>query len=54
MGTDMDGNYKPVFDDYRRLPDLAGLLLKRGMGETEAAQFFGGNLLRVWSQSLAA
>lgn len=54
MGTDMDGNYKPVFDDYRRLPDLAGLLLKRGMGETEAAQFFGGNLLRVWGQSLAA
>lgn len=54
MGTDMDGNYKPVFDDYRRLPDLTGLLLKRGMGETEAAQFFGGNLLRVWGQSLAA
>ncbi|MBU1288195.1 MAG: membrane dipeptidase [Alphaproteobacteria bacterium] len=54
MGTDMDGNYKPVFDDYRRLPDLTGLLLKRGMGETEAAQFFGGNLLRVWGQSIAA
>ena len=53
MGTDMDGNYKPVFDDYRRLPDLAGLLLKRGLGEQEAAQFFGGNLLRVWGQSLA-
>jgi membrane dipeptidase len=53
MGTDMDANYKPVFDDYRRLPDLAGLLLKRGLGEQEAAQFFGGNLLRVWGQSMA-
>jgi membrane dipeptidase len=54
MGTDMDANYKPVFDDYRRLPDLAGLLLKRGMGEPEAAQFFGGNLLRVWQQGMVA
>tara|TARA_R110000787_G_scaffold8444_13_gene28315 strand:- start:1547 stop:2707 length:1161 start_codon:yes stop_codon:yes gene_type:complete len=54
MGTDMDGNYKPVFDDYRRLPELAGLLLKRGMGEPEAAQFFGGNLLRVWQQGIVA
>ena len=54
MGTDMDGNYKPVFDDYRRLPDLTGLLLKRGMGETDAAKFLGGNLLRVWGQSVAA
>jgi membrane dipeptidase len=53
MGTDMDGNYKPVFDDYRRLPDLAGLLLKRGLSEPEAAQFFGGNLLRVWGQCMA-
>ena len=54
IGTDMDANYKPVFDDYRRLPDLAGLLLKRGLGEQEAAQFFGGNLLRVWQQSVAS
>tara|TARA_R110001606_G_scaffold207260_4_gene354962 strand:+ start:617 stop:1768 length:1152 start_codon:yes stop_codon:yes gene_type:complete len=54
MGTDMDGNYKPVLDDYRRLPDLAGLLLKRGLGDKEAAQFFGGNLLRVWQQNLAS
>ena len=54
LGTDMDGNYKPVFDDYRRLPDLAGLLLKSGLSEPEAAQFFGGNLLRVWQQSLAS
>ncbi|WP_373008078.1 dipeptidase [Hyphomonas sp.] len=52
MGTDMDGNYKPVFDDYRRLPDLAGLLLKRGLGEPETAQFLGGSLLRVWGQSM--
>ncbi len=53
LGTDMDGNYKPVFSDYRRLPDLAGVLLKRGLSESEAALFFGGNLLRAWQQSLS-
>jgi membrane dipeptidase len=49
LGTDMDGNYKPVFDDYRRLPDLVALLRRKGMSEQELAAFLGGNFMRVWS-----
>ncbi len=54
LGTDMDGNYKPVFDDYRRLPDLVGLLMRKGMSESELAAFLGGNFTRVWAESAAA
>lgn len=53
LGTDMDANYKPVFDDYRRLPDLVGLLTRKGMSETELAAFLGGNFIRVWAESAA-
>nr|WP_321441284.1 membrane dipeptidase [uncultured Hyphomonas sp.] len=49
LGTDMDANYKPVFDDYRRLPDLVALLRRKGMSEQELAAFLGGNFMRVWS-----
>ena len=45
----MDANYKPVFDDYRRLPDLVALLRRKGMSEQELAAFLGGNFMRVWS-----
>ena len=51
LGSDMDANYQPVFDDYRRLPDLVALLYRRGMNETELAAFLGGNFLRVWSEN---
>ena len=51
LGTDMDGNYKPVFDDYRRLPDLVALLRRKGMSEQELAAFLGGNFMRVWSDN---
>ncbi len=53
LGTDMDANYKPVFDDYRRLPDLVGLLMRKGMSESELAAFLGGNFTRVWAESAA-
>lgn len=53
LGTDMDANYKPVFDTYTRLPDLAGALLSRGMNEDEAAKFLGGNFLRLWRAAAA-
>lgn len=49
LGTDIDANYKPVFDDYRRLPDLVALLSRKGMTEVELAAFLGGNFLRVWA-----
>ena len=53
LGSDMDGNYQPVFDDYRRLPDLVALLMRKGMSESELAAFLGGNFLRVWSANEA-
>ena len=48
LGSDMDANYKPVFDDYRRLPDLVALLRRKGMSETELSAFLNENFLRVW------
>jgi len=50
MGTDMDANYKPVFDDYSLTPLLVGRLLEKGMSETETAQVIGGNFMRVFKQ----
>ncbi len=50
LGTDMDANYKPVFDDYELTPLLVGSLLKRGMSEEETAKFIGGNFMRVFKQ----
>ena len=52
LGTDMDGNYKPVFDSYRQLPDWTAALLARGLTEAEAGQLIGGNAMRVLSHIL--
>ncbi len=49
LGTDMDANYKPVFDTYTKLPTFVAGLLKRGMGELEVAKLIGGNFLRVFA-----
>jgi membrane dipeptidase len=53
IGTDMDSNYRPVFNDYRMLPDMVGRILTKGMGEATAAKVLGGNLMRVWGQAKA-
>ena len=54
LGTDMDGNYKPVFSTYRQLPDwLAGLRAK-GLSETDIAKVAGRNALRVLKHALKA
>jgi membrane dipeptidase len=50
LGTDMDGNYKPVMNSYRQLPLLVSELLRRGYGETNTETFIGGNFRRVWGQ----
>ena len=47
LGTDMDANYKPVFDTYTNLPVYVAGLLKRGLREGEAAKLVGGNFLRI-------
>lgn len=49
LGTDMDGNYKPVFDSYANLPVYVAGLFKRGLQEDEAAKLIGGNFLRVFA-----
>ena len=49
----MDANYRPVFDDYRKLPDMVGRMLTKGMGEATAAKVLGGNLRRVWGEARA-
>ncbi len=50
LGTDMDANYKPVFDTYANLPLFVAGLLKRGMHEPEVAKLIGGNFLRVFAR----
>ncbi len=47
--TDMDANYKPVFDSYASLPLYVSGLLKRGLHENEAAKVIGGNFLRLFA-----
>ncbi|MCF6192746.1 MAG: dipeptidase [Kangiellaceae bacterium] len=50
LGTALDANYKPVFDDYELTPLLVGSLLKKGMSEEETAKFIGGNFMRVFME----
>lgn len=52
IGSDMDANYKPVFETYRKMPLIVGALLKRGMAEDDVAKIIGGNFLRVFEQTL--
>lgn len=47
MGTDMDANYKPVFDTYTKLPIYVAGLFKRGLNDTDVAKLIGGNFLRI-------
>ncbi len=47
IGTDMDANYKPVWDDYADFPLVVMRLLQRGLREDEVAKIIGGNGLRV-------
>ena len=47
LGTDMDANYRPVFDNYRQLPLVLALLAQRGLADAELIKVMGGNFLRV-------
>ena len=54
LGTDMDANYKPVFDTYANLPLYVAGLLKRGLHEPELAKVIGGNFIRLFAAQQAA
>ena len=51
IGSDMDANYKPVYDNFRNLPLIVGKLLKNGMKEADIAKLVGGNFLRVFREN---
>lgn len=50
IGTDMDANYKPVWDNYADFPIVVSRLLERGLNAGEVAKIIGGNGLRVLAQ----
>jgi membrane dipeptidase len=50
IGTDMDGNYKPVLDEYADFPLLAAALLFQGLSERDTAGILGGNFLRLFDE----
>jgi membrane dipeptidase len=45
IGTDLDGNYRPVLTSYDQLDDLDGLLRDRGLPPDRVHQILGGNTL---------
>ena len=47
LGTDMDGNFKPVFASYLQLPQWIDALKAKGLKEEEVKLLVGGNANRV-------
>jgi membrane dipeptidase len=45
IGTDLDGNYRPVLTSYHQLADLARILRDRGLPAAHARQILGGNAM---------
>lgn len=52
LGTDMDGNFKPVFNSYLQMPNWRKGLVDKGFSHEEAAKIVGGNAHRLLSQVL--
>jgi len=50
LGTDMDVNFLPVFDNYRQLPLVTALMLKKGLTEVEVAKILGTNFIRLFRE----
>ncbi len=47
VGTDLDLNYKPVITDYHQFPELATLLIAKGLTDVGGGKSLGVNFLRV-------
>ena len=54
IGTDMDGNYRPVMTTYTQYADLETGLRDRGFDAPALAAVLGGNLRRLWHEVEAA
>ncbi len=52
LGTDMDSNYKPVFDSYLQLPKWTEALKSKGLIDEEVKKIAGGNAVRVLEKVL--
>ena len=52
VGTDLDGNYRPVLTSYDQLADLAGALRERGLPADYVRQILGGNAADLLSRQL--
>ena len=52
IGTDMDGNFKPVLSSYEQFPTFAEALKTKGLSPSEVEKIMGGNAKRVLSKIL--
>jgi membrane dipeptidase len=52
IGTDLDGNYRPVLTSYDQFDDLTGLLRDRGLPPDRVHQILGGNALDLLGRVL--
>lgn len=50
LGTDMDGNLKPVLGDYAQVKDWGAGLRAKGFSRSDVAKVLGGNMQRVLQQ----
>ena len=52
LGTDLDGNYRPVLTSYDQLDDLTARLHDRGLPPDRIHQILGGNALQLLGRVL--
>ncbi|MGH3281823.1 MAG: dipeptidase, partial [Trebonia sp.] len=52
IGTDLDGNYRPVLTSYSELADLAGLLRDLGLAADRIRQILGGNAADLFHRAI--
>jgi membrane dipeptidase len=52
LGTDMDGNFKPVLSSYTQFPSLSESLQHKGLTAKEMKKVMGGNVARVLKKVL--